>query len=302
MTEIVLAPAASALAGVTLQMPPAATVVVRTAPPGSVTRIVSPAAPVPVKVGVVAFVTLSPTRPESEAAASPTVGVPAATAIVTVNAVGAETLPAGSVAVTETALAPAACTVVGVTLQVPPAATVVVSTGPAGSVTRIVSPAVPVPEIVGVVSLVTLSPTVPESEAGSSRATGAVGATESMLTVSEVAGDTLPAGSVAVTVIVLAPSASGVSGVTLQVLPAPTVVVRTWPPGKLTVIVSPARPVPEIVGVVSEVRLSPVAPRSEAGSSSAVGADGATVSSVNTTGDDATLGLPAASVTRPVTE
>ena len=66
--------------------------------------------------------------------------------------------------------------IVGVTDHVPSAATVAVNTSPVGVVTVILSPGgAPLPEIVGVESLVKLSPATPESEAGLSTAIGASG-------------------------------------------------------------------------------------------------------------------------------
>ena len=210
-----------------------------------------------------------------------------------------EVLPAGSVAVTEIALSPSANAAAGVALQLPSAATVVASTVPPGSVTRIVSPAVPVPEIFGLAKLVMLSPRVPESVVGSRIAVGAAGALVSTVMVRLVAVEVLPAASVAVTVSALAPVANGTVGVTDHVPPAETVACSTVPPGSVTRMTSPAVPVPEIVGVVSFVRLSPATPESEAESSTAGGADGADVSSVKLTVTELGLRLPAASVTVP---
>ena len=296
VAEMRFAPAGSAVAGVTLQVPPAATVVVSTVPPGKVTRIVCPAVPVPEIVGVVSLVMLSPLVPESDVGSRRITGAegPVVT-MFSVRLLAAEVLPAGSVAVAVIVFAPCGRAVVGVTVQVPPAATVVASTVPPGRVTRIVSPAVPVPEIVGVASLVMLSPSVPESDVGSRRVTGAAGAVVSTVTVSDVAAEVLPAGSVAVTEMAFAPCGNAVVGVTLHVPAVATVVVRIVPPGRVTRIVSPAVPVPEIVGVVSLVRLSPAVPLSELASSRATGAAGAVVSTVTVSEAGADT-LPAASV------
>ena len=102
--------------------------------------------------------------------------------ITTLRFVGALTLPTGSVAVTTTLFAPSSNGVVGATDQVPSAATIVVSTSPLGVVTVITSPGTaPAPEILGVESLVVLSPTTAESVLGSTVATGADGAFRSMV-------------------------------------------------------------------------------------------------------------------------
>src|SRR5574343_858330 len=80
----------------------------------------------------------------------------------------------------------------------------------------------------------------------------------------------LPAGSVAVTGKVAAPSGSGWVGVTLHVPSGLTVVVNTSPVGLVTVMVLPGSPVPLRVGVLSLVMPSPLAPLSLLGSSWAV--------------------------------
>ena len=290
------APEASAVVGVTLHVPLAATVVVSTVPPGSVTRIVSPASPVPEIVGVVSLVSRSPVNPESDAASRRSTGAAGGElSMVRLRLDAAETLPAGSVAVTETTLRPLANAVVGVTLHVPFDATVVTRAPPPGRVILITSPAVPVPTRVGVVSLVRLSPAIPESEPGSSRTTGAAGALGKIARVRVTAGDTLPAGSVAVTEIRFDPAASAVTGVALQVPFAATVVVSTVPPGSATLMRSPAVPVPFRVGVASLVMLSPGAPESEDGARATVGASGAVVSIVNVSDVEGDT-LPAGSV------
>ena len=88
---------------------------------------------------------------------------------------------------------------------------------PAPSLTVIVSPGVPVPDSVGVVSLVLLSPVTPASLAGSRTAAGAAGAVVSIVNASVAAGPVLPAGSVALIESVLRPSGSAVAGVADQV-------------------------------------------------------------------------------------
>ena len=67
----------------------------------------------------------------------------------------------------------------------------------------------------------------------------------------------MPAGSVAFTLMVLLPSGSGWVGVAVQVPSGLTVVVMLSPVGVVMVMVSPALPVPLIVGVLSLVRPSP---------------------------------------------
>ena len=67
----------------------------------------------------------------------------------------------------------------------------------------------------------------------------------------------VPAALLAVTLAVAVPLASDCKGVTLQVPSTATWVVKTSPvPGIVTVMVSRAVPVPEMVGVVSRVMLS----------------------------------------------
>ena len=115
-------------------------------------------------------------------------------------------LPAGSVAVTWTYWRPSPSGVTGVTLQVPSAATVAVLSSPPGNVTVMVSPATPVPLMVGVVSLVVPSPLVPVSLASASTAAGAAGGAASSVKPPAVAGLVLPAVSVTVVLVLQAPS------------------------------------------------------------------------------------------------
>jgi hypothetical protein len=65
---------------------------------------------------------------------------------------------------------------------VPSAATTVRNTSPVGVVTVIASPGVPLPSMLGVVSLVRESPKTPLSELGARVASGAVGANVSPVT------------------------------------------------------------------------------------------------------------------------
>ena len=121
--------------------------------------------------------------------------------MVTVRVTGLETFPAWSLAVIAIVFEPvaSACVSTGVTDQVPSDATVVVSTTPPGSVTRIVSPAAPVPAIVGVVSFVRSSPAIPESEDAAIALVGADGAVASTVIVTLPGAELLPDESVAVT-------------------------------------------------------------------------------------------------------
>ena len=157
----------------------------------------------------------------------------------------------------------------------------VAMTLPAASLTAIVSPAEPVPDNVGVVSLVRESPVTPESLDASRRAAGEAGAVVSRVIAKAVAGPALPAGSVAVIDRVFSPSGKAATGVAVQ-LPSGCTIAEaiTLPEASLMVIVSPALPVPESVGVASFVFESPVTPVSLDGSRTADGATGAVVSIV----------------------
>ena len=107
--------------------------------------------------------------------------------------------------------------------QVPPAATTAVpsTVTPLGAYSVMVSPGVaPPPLMVGVLSLVMLSPRVPLSLATAKAAAGAAGGVVSMVSGKLVAGLVLPAGSVAVMLMVFKPSGSALVGVTVQV-PSP---------------------------------------------------------------------------------
>ncbi len=124
-----------------------------------------------------------------------TVGATEAVVSMVTGTVAEVVLPAGSVSRTATFCGPPsgqACT--GVTLHLPAASTVVEITSPVGMVTWMVLPGSPVPEMVGVVSLVVLSPWVPESDAGSSTAVRA-GAVVSALALSVPISPRLPAAS-----------------------------------------------------------------------------------------------------------
>jgi hypothetical protein len=120
--------------------------------------------------------------------------------------------------------------------------------------------------------------TDPEVGFGVEVHTGAVGAIVSTVTVTVVAGDTFPAGSVAVTAKVFGPCGNGVTGVIVQVPDPFTIPVPiTSPLAFLIVITSPGVPVPTNVGVVSGViAVVPVVPATDV----TVGATGAVTSSI----------------------
>ena len=154
-------------------------------------------------------------------------------------------MPAGSVAVTLRLFTPSGNVDV-VALHCPLASTTAVAmTLPAASLMVMVSPGMPVPLMVGVLSLVLPSPTVPVSLLLASAADGAAGAVVSMVMGSVVAAPVLPAGSVAVMLRVLTHSGKAVVGVADQVPSGATVAVAmTVPAASLMVMVSPAKPVP----------------------------------------------------------
>ena len=187
---------------------------------------------------------------------------------------------------------PSLSALVGTTSHVPPLPTVTVfSSGvPSfeGKVTLIVSPSLPLPVIFGMVLLVIPSPLSPESELGS-RVAVAVGLVVFIVITAGFTTPTLPAGSLTLTLMVFAPSLSSLVGVALHSPFSSTFTFTTsgLPPswaGKVTITVSPALPLPLIVGVVSLVMLSPLTPVSDAGSRVAVVPVGAVVSTVTTTG------------------
>ena len=189
--------------------------------------MVSPTTPVPVMVGVLSLVMLSPAIPLSLAAANAATG--AAEAVVSIvigNAAGALVLPAGSVAVTLRLLTPCGSGLTGVAFQLPLTSTTAEAiTLPLGSLMVMVSPTVPVPLKVGVLSLVVLSPCTPVSLLGSSKAVGAAGALVSIVTLTVAGALVLPAGSVAVTCKALGPSGSALLGVIDQLPAASTTAV-----------------------------------------------------------------------------
>lgn len=135
---------------------------------------------------------------------------------------------------------------VGTHDQVPSESTVAVQIVVPPSLTVTVSPGVPVPEIVGEVSVVV------DPFAGAVMA-GATGSTVKVIGAD--AAEVLPPASVCVAVSVFEPVGSGAVGVQDQVPSTATVAVHTAVVPSNTVTESPGVPVPEIAGVVSVVEL-----------------------------------------------
>ncbi|STZ70252.1 Uncharacterised protein [Moraxella caprae] len=299
LTLMVFAPSLSSLVGVALHSPFSSTFTSTTsgAPPfwaGKVAITVSPLLPVPLIVGVVSLVMLSPLTPVSESGSRVAV-VPVGAVVSTVTfTTGKSVLVPVVLSVTSTPIwfSPSLSALVGTTSHVPPLPTVTVfSSGvPSfeGKVTLIVSPSLPLPVIFGMVLLVIPSPLSPESELGS-RVAVAVGLVVFIVITAGFTTPTLPAGSLTLTLMVFAPSLSSLVGVALHSPFSSTFTSTTSgaPPfwaGKVAITVSPLLPVPLIVGVVSLVMLSPLTPVSESGSRVAVVPVGAVVSTVTTTG------------------
>ena len=130
----------------------------------------------------------------------------------------------------------------------------------------------PVPVIVGVVTLVMPSPATPLSlEGARASAVGTLGMVVSMVTFSAAVGaDTLLAASVWVAVRLCTPAA-GVSGVKLHRPPNPTMTapstVATPFTVSVTMTVLPGSAVPVMAGVATLVMPSPSTPLSDAGAS-----------------------------------
>src|SRR5580765_6432090 len=274
----VVSPWGSGVVGVSDQVPPAPTVADPIGVPPAVTVTVAPASPVPLTVGVSSLVT----DPSTGAVITGAAGAAVSTVMVT-GAEGKELFPAGSVWVAVRVVSPSGSGVVGVTDHVPPASTVVVPIGlPSWSVTVTVAPGSPVPVMVGVLSFV-------DDPSAGAVITGAAGGVVSTVKVTGAEGaETLPARSAWVAVSVVAPSGSGVVGVSDHAPPASTVAVPIGAPPALTVTVAPGSPVPVIVGVLSVV----VEPSAGA---VITGAAGVAVSIVKVTGADVGEMLPARS-------
>ena len=157
-------------------------------------------------------------------------------------------------------LLPAASLVVTVKLQAPLALAVAVPSTVVPSLMVTTANAPAVPTRVGVASSVTppsatLPVTLPALSSTLSMLTSTA-LVSTVMTTGVLGKLVLPAGSVAVVVMLWGPSPSGVVGVTLQVPLGPTVVVPITVPGlapSVTVMVSPGVPVPVKVGVLSSV-------------------------------------------------
>ena len=278
-----LRPSGSAVVGVAAQVPlGCTTAVAMVLPAASWMVMVSPGVPVPLSVGVVSAVVLSPLMPVSLVASSVPAGAAGARlSMVTGSGVGALVLPAGSVAVMARLFRPWGSGLAGVAAQVPLGCTVAVAMVlPSGSLTVMTSPGVPVPLRVGVVSLVRVSVSKPLLLLGARMAAGAVaGAT--MVRGSGVGTLTVPAGLVCVTLRLLVPRGSGLVGVAVQVpLDATRAVAMVLPAASLMAMVLPGVPVPLKVGVVSVVVLSPWVPLSLMAFRIAPGAVGATAAAL----------------------
>ena len=168
---------------------------------------------------------------------------------------------------------------------------------------------VPVPLMVGVVSPVMPSPTVPESLVVASVAVGAAGAVVSTVKPLNAAWLWLPAGSVMVVLVVQAPSCvNALVGTTWVIEPAvisaavSTVVsVVVVPSGAVTTVVT-VSPMAAFTGSVVTIGVPPKLATSAAltkvpSVAATVGADGAVVSMVTASAGLGSLTLPAGSVT-----
>lgn len=188
VTFRVLFPSGKSVVGTRDQFPDGSTTPVpMSAPPASVSVNSVPGSPVPFMVGVLLFVT----RPFTGFAIVGVTGAIVSTSIV-IDVAGL-TFPAGSVAVAVITFGPSASAGDISQLQSPFTSTITVHVSPRGPVTVIVSPGVPVPVSVGVLSFVS-SPSVGEVIAG---AAGRVLSIESPVVSSVFV---FPASSVTVTV------------------------------------------------------------------------------------------------------
>lgn len=215
-----------------------------TAPLPPVNMIVDPGSAVPVTVGVLSVIVL----PSSGDAI---VGAAGAVASMVIDVlVGVEALPAGSVAVTTRGVDPSGNGLASVIVQFPLASTTAVPMGfPRPSVMVMVSPGVPDPMTSGVVSDVRYGSLVSPPMLVSA---GAAGAVVSRVNVVLVGLDVFPAGSVAVALIVVLPSASADDGVYVQFpLESAIVVPMMVPLPSVKLIVDPGSAVPVMVGVLS---------------------------------------------------
>ncbi len=245
VTVMACAPSPKPVLGVNVQLPDASAVAVPSSVVPSYTLIVLPASAVPVSVGVVSSVlppeTIAPTIEPTSSVTPLIVGAAGAvTSPVTVTDADGPVLPAASVTVTPITV-PTGSGVVGVYVH-----------APLGSATTVAS-GVPSP----FVSMFTVAPAsaVPDNDVPSVAFTvGIAGAVVSTVRPNAALGAlTLPAASVAVTVIACAPSPSAVPGVNVQCPDASAVVRPSSVAPSYTLIVLPASAVPLNVGVVSFV-------------------------------------------------
>ena len=260
-----------------------------------------------VKVMVVA----SPVASTALGALTAMVGAPLS--MVMGSVVGALAKPVGLVSMTLRLFRPWGSGLAGVAVQVPLAATrAVAMVLPAASLMAMVLPGVPVPDSVGVLSVVVLSPWVPLSLMAFRIAPGAAGATGTtalwMVSGSAVGALDRPAGLVSMALRLFRPKGSGLMGVAVQVpLAATRAVAMVLPAASLMAMVLPGVPVPDKVGVLSVVVLSPWVPVSLMAFRIAPGAAGATGAGVTgvhcrpkdqalLTSAPSLLKLPAASV------
>ncbi len=246
-------PELTARVGVTLQLPLAATVVLSTSPvPGMVMRMVLPAVPVPLRVGVLSLVSKSAVLPLLLASSSLAVNAIACVLSVKLKGADVATLPAASVARTVTVLAPSAAA--KVVAQLVPL--VLYSRVAPASALTLMAPLLVMPSV----ALAPLSHT--RLSVGGAMAVSNTRARVWALL-------TLPAASLAV--MLTLPELTARVGVTLQLPLAATVVLSTSPvPGMVMRMVLPAVPVPLRVGVLSLVSKSAVLPLLLASSSLAV--------------------------------
>ena len=229
--------------GVHLQLPPASAIVVQIVVLPSLTTTLAFGSLVPTSAGVLLFDTIAFWAGCEIAGAEGAV-----VSTVKLRVVAGPMLPAGSVCVTLRMCGPSASAVVGVQLQFPLTSTVAVHSVFGPSLTVMVAPGSPVPPIVGWVLGETLA-------AAGVLTIGATGACVSTVKLRVVAGLTLPPASVAVALIVCAPSAIGRLGVQLQLPLVSVVAVHRSTPFSVTLTVLFGSALPLMAGVLSLVLL-----------------------------------------------
>ena len=278
VTEMACGPSANDVVGSQLHTPEALAVALHSTTPPSLTLILAFGSLLPLMVGVLSLVVLL-------AAGVAMLGALGASESTVNGSAGlVSALPLPSVTVAVTLCAPWAKALVEAQLQLPLASLRVVQSVVAPSFTTTVLLAAPVPENSGLVVLTTLL------------AAGAVIAGAVLLTVKLTAveaGLVLPAGSVAVAVMLCGPL---VNGLLMQLhTPLPfAIAVQSVTPPSFTVTVAPGSALPLIVGVL----LLDVLP---AVGALMLGAPGTAVSIVNGRTAVAGLVLPAPSVAVAVT-